>query len=110
MIFDSQSLSASTQSINDHKAYAEWGENMDTLSAESVALSLISKFNDKQLPKASDLMWLVSEQDAPQQMLPMPGSWTVSPDEIYKIPFTRGTRDWAPPRAQIIFTRHPQPE
>lgn len=43
-------------------------------------------------------------------MLPMPGSWTVSPDEIYKIPFTRGTRDWAPPRAQIIFTRHPPPE
>ena len=79
---------------------------LDTLSAESVALSLISKFSDKQLPRACDLIWLVSEQDAPQQMLPMPGSWTVNPDEVYKIPFTRGTRDWAPPRSQIIFTRH----
>lgn len=43
-------------------------------------------------------------------MLPMPGSWTVSPDDTFKIPFTRGTRDWAPPRAQIIFTRHPTTE
>lgn len=42
---------------------AEWGDNnMDALSAESVALSLIAKFSDKQLPKASDLLWLVSEQ------------------------------------------------
>lgn len=49
-------------------------------------------------------------QDTPQQMLPMPGSWTVSPDDTFKIPFTRGTRDWAPPRAQIIFTRHPTNE
>lgn len=80
---------------------------MDTLSAESVALSLISKFSDKQLPRACDLMWLVSEQDAPQQLLPMPSSWAVNPDETYAIPFTRGTRDWAPPRPQIIFTRHP---
>ncbi len=35
-------------------------------SAESVALSLIKQFKEKQLPKASDLQWLVSEQDAPQ--------------------------------------------
>lgn len=34
----------------------------DALSAESVALSLISKFSDKQLPRACDLLWLVSEQ------------------------------------------------
>lgn len=39
-----------------------------TMSAEGVALSLISKFSDKQLPKASELEWLVSEQDAPQQV------------------------------------------
>ena len=36
------------------------------VSAESVALSLIKQFSEKQLPKASDLQWLVSEQDAPQ--------------------------------------------
>ena len=35
-------------------------------SAESVAISLIKRFSEKQLPKASDLEWLVSEQDAPQ--------------------------------------------
>lgn len=82
----------------------------EALSAEAVALSLISKFSDKQLPRASDLLWLVSEQDAPQQLLPMPGSWSADNDDKYKInTFMRGTRDWAPPRAQIIFTRHPKP-
>lgn len=38
------------------------------LSAESVALSLLRKFSEKQLPKASDLQWLVSEQEAPQRV------------------------------------------
>ena len=38
------------------------------VSAESVAISLLKKFSEKQLPKASDLEWLVSEQDAPQQV------------------------------------------
>ena len=42
------------------------------LSAESVALSLIKKFSEKQLPKASDLQWLVSEQDAPQAVSVVP--------------------------------------
>ena len=37
--------------------------NDSILSAEGVALSLISKFSKKHLPKASDLKWLVSEQD-----------------------------------------------
>ena len=40
--------------------------NATLVSAESVALSLIKQFSEKQLPKASDLEWLVSEQDAPQ--------------------------------------------
>lgn len=107
-----QTLSVSTQNINDHQAYAEWEEiNNQTLSAESVALSLITKFSDKQLPRASDLLWLVSEQEAPQRMLPMPDGWSVDPDDNCSIAtFTRGTRDWAPPRRQIIFTRHPQPK
>ncbi|KAG5891026.1 hypothetical protein JTB14_035218 [Gonioctena quinquepunctata] len=80
----------------------------DILSAEGVALSLISKFSDKQLPRASDLEWLVSE-DAPQE-LPLPKSWPVSPDSPEEnITLLRGTAEWAPPRPQIIFTRHPSP-
>jgi hypothetical protein len=38
------------------------------LSAEGVALSLLRRFSEKHLPRASDLEWLVSEQDAPQQV------------------------------------------
>jgi hypothetical protein len=38
------------------------------LSAEGVALSLLRQFSEKHLPRASDLEWLVSEQDAPQQV------------------------------------------
>ncbi|KAL6424817.1 hypothetical protein ACFW04_010030 [Cataglyphis niger] len=84
-----------------------------SVSAEGVALSLISRFNEKQLPRASELQWLVSEKDAPQRLLPMPKSWPVSPDEIEiedtrTIPL-RGTIEWAPPRPQIIFTPHPPP-
>lgn len=84
-----------------------------TLSAESVALALLRRFSDKHLPRASDIQWLVSEQDAPQQLLPLPKSWPVSPDaedeDMQQATPLRGTRDWAPPRAQIIFTPHPPP-
>ena len=37
-------------------------------TAESVAISLLKKFSEKQIPKASDLKWLVSETDAPQKV------------------------------------------
>ncbi|XP_039960797.1 run domain Beclin-1-interacting and cysteine-rich domain-containing protein [Bactrocera tryoni] len=89
--------------------YAELNEScLDSLSAEVVGLSLISKFNDKHLPKVSELKWLVSEEDTPQQLLPMPdNSPTSNPDENVIQPLTRGTRYWAPPRQQIIFTDHP---
>lgn len=40
--------------------------NSSQVSAESVAISLLKKFSEKQLPKASDLQWMVSEKDAPQ--------------------------------------------
>lgn len=82
----------------------------DILSAEGVALSLLSKFNEKHLPKASDLEWLVSEEDAPQALLPLPKSWPVDPDgpEGPSTPL-RGTRDWAPPRPQIVLTLLPTP-
>lgn len=39
------------------------------VTAEGVALSLLKSFPDKQLPRASDIDWLVSEKDAPQQVL-----------------------------------------
>ncbi|XP_065172084.1 run domain Beclin-1-interacting and cysteine-rich domain-containing protein [Atheta coriaria] len=83
----------------------------DALSAEGVALSLISKFSDKQLPRASDLEWLISEEEVPQALLPLPKSWPVNPDESeneFSTPL-RGTTEWAPPRPQIIFTMHPMP-
>ncbi|XP_011182004.2 run domain Beclin-1-interacting and cysteine-rich domain-containing protein [Zeugodacus cucurbitae] len=94
---------------SEHIPYAELDENcLDSLSAEVVGLSLISKFNDKHLPKVSELKWLVSEEDTPQQLLPMPdNSPTSNPDENVIRPITRGTRYWAPPRQQIIFTDHP---
>jgi len=44
----------------------------NSLSAESVAISLLKKFSEKQLPKASDLVWLVSEKDAPQKVVFLP--------------------------------------
>lgn len=82
------------------------------LTAESVALSLLRKFSEKHLPKASELQWLVSEQEAPQRLLPLPDSWPISPDVIeeeYNLTKTRlrGNLEWAPPRAQIIFSIHP---
>lgn len=82
-----------------------------SMSAEGVALSLLSRFSEKQLPRASELQWLVSEKDAPQRLLPLPKSWPISPDEAensQSIPL-RGTTEWAPPRPQIIFTPHPPP-
>ncbi|XP_014481802.1 PREDICTED: run domain Beclin-1 interacting and cysteine-rich containing protein [Dinoponera quadriceps] len=87
--------------------------NESSVSAEGVALSLISRFSEKQLPRASELQWLVSEKDAPQRLLPMPKSWPVSPDETEIEDATtvslRGTAEWAPPRPQIIFTPHAPP-
>ncbi|KAK6195419.1 hypothetical protein SNE40_000855 [Patella caerulea] len=88
------------------------------LSAESVAISLIKKFSEKKLPKASDLEWLVSEQDAPQALLPLPKSYPVSPDDGENSDLLstniqtrlRGNLEWAPPRAQIIFNIHPPPK
>ncbi|XP_044734383.1 run domain Beclin-1-interacting and cysteine-rich domain-containing protein isoform X2 [Chrysoperla carnea] len=90
------------------------GQSDCVLSAEGVALSLISKFKPKQLPKASELQWLVSELEVPQQLLPLPTSWPISPDASVSsspdhITPLRGTVDWAPPRPQIIFTLHPVP-
>ncbi|KAH8308486.1 hypothetical protein KR044_011973, partial [Drosophila immigrans] len=76
-------------------------------SAEAVGLQLISRFKDQQLPKLGDLKWLVSEQDAPQQLLPLPKPLPQHQLQEESSGLTRGTRTWAPPRQQIIFTEHP---
>ncbi|XP_001655872.2 run domain Beclin-1-interacting and cysteine-rich domain-containing protein [Aedes aegypti] len=80
--------------------------DVKTYSAEGVALSLLSKFNEKQLPTACEMLWLVSEQDAPQQLLPIPpDGYIANPDDQNGVnTIIRGTREWAPPRPQIIFT------
>ncbi|KAH9369542.1 hypothetical protein HPB48_019667 [Haemaphysalis longicornis] len=83
-------------------------------SAEAVALNLLRRFSEKQLPKASDLQWLVSEQDAEQSLLPLPDAWPVSPDEVEEEYYSahkmrlRGNSEWAPPREQIIFSMQPE--
>ncbi|XP_052795978.1 run domain Beclin-1-interacting and cysteine-rich domain-containing protein-like [Mya arenaria] len=88
-------------------------ENGNIMSAESVAISLLKKFSEHQLPKASDLQWLVSESDAPQRLLPLPNSYPVSPDDAdnpkQSMTRLRGNMEWAPPRPQIIFNIHPPP-
>lgn len=43
------------------------GDSQATMSAEGIALCLLRDFRDKPLPKASDLIWLVSEHEVPQQ-------------------------------------------
>ncbi|CAK9828348.1 Run domain Beclin-1-interacting and cysteine-rich domain-containing protein [Anthophora retusa] len=97
------------QSSPGHGSESTLTEN--SMSAEGVALSLLSRFSEKQLPRASELQWLVSEKDAPQRLLPLPKSWPINPDDAensQSIPL-RGTMEWAPPRPQIIFTSHPPP-
>ncbi|GAB0089314.1 uncharacterized protein DMENIID0001_038340 [Sergentomyia squamirostris] len=111
---DEMRLSETSQNTNDHVAYAEWGENsLEALSAEGVALSLISKFSDKHLPRASELMWLSPDNEplTPQNSSITPNSGNGGhPGDRFRINSAlRGTKDWAPPRAQIIFTRHPSP-
>ncbi|KAK8749524.1 hypothetical protein OTU49_015407 [Cherax quadricarinatus] len=84
----------------------------DLTSAENVALNLLKHFNEQRLPKASELEWLVSEQDVPQKLLPLPTSVAVSPDDagavkaLHSQTQFRGTSDWAPPRPQLILTLH----
>uniref|UniRef100_A0A182K5P9 DUF4206 domain-containing protein n=1 Tax=Anopheles christyi TaxID=43041 RepID=A0A182K5P9_9DIPT len=85
-----------------------------TYSAEEIAISLLGKFHDKQLPSACDFLWLVSEQDAPQKLLPIPSGGVIDPDETHAHAhdagtLIRGTQEWAPPRPQVIFTYKPPP-
>ena len=38
------------------------------MSADSIAISLLRRFSEKQMPKASELEWLVSADDVPQEV------------------------------------------
>ena len=53
----------------------------DDYSAEVVAKSLLKRFAGRKLPAASDLKWIVSEDQVPQAILPLPNAWPVSPDD-----------------------------
>uniref|UniRef100_A0A8D8GI23 Run domain Beclin-1-interacting and cysteine-rich domain-containing protein n=1 Tax=Culex pipiens TaxID=7175 RepID=A0A8D8GI23_CULPI len=100
--------SAEDEAVEASESGLDPGQQVKSYSAEGVALSLLSKFNEKQLPTACDLLWLVSEQDAPQQILPIPPNGQIAnPDDLNGSALNtiiRGTREWAPPRPQIIFT------
>lgn len=94
------------------------------LSAEAVAKSLLQKFGNTSHPAACELQWLVSFQDAPQSLLPLPQTVAVAPDDVPQVDAMRrhavsrqnslpcrirGNSEWAPPRAQIIFHAHKPP-
>lgn len=51
------------------------------LSAEAVAKSLLQKFAKTSHPAACELQWLVTYQDAPQSLLPLPQTVAVAPDD-----------------------------
>ena len=55
------------------------------LSAETVAKSLLEKFSNRKHPAASELQWLVSFQDAPQSLLPLPEAVAVAPDDVLQV-------------------------
>ncbi|XP_013067442.2 run domain Beclin-1-interacting and cysteine-rich domain-containing protein-like isoform X2 [Biomphalaria glabrata] len=88
-------------------------ESLNPGSAEYIAISLLKKFSEKHLPKASELEWLVNEVDVPQSLLPLPASIPISPDDADNGDLAtpnktrlRGNMEWAPPRQQIIFSIH----
>lgn len=105
---DSELMSVSTTNLSAvvPGVAVEWREYN---SAEEVGLSLLAKFTEQSLPKASDIHWMVSDQvNASYSGSSGWGSCEdggMSGDISAKISFCRGTNEWAPPRAQIIFTR-----
>uniref|UniRef100_A0A915HLB8 Rubicon Homology domain-containing protein n=1 Tax=Romanomermis culicivorax TaxID=13658 RepID=A0A915HLB8_ROMCU len=83
-------------------------------SAEAVATELLELFSKKYIsPALTNLRlpddYLVSFEDAPQSLLPMPSGVIISAEDTFdgnpesKL---RGTSDWAPPRQQVIFNIH----
>lgn len=65
-------------------------DNLETkhstqLSAETVAKNLLQKFANRKHPVANELQWLVSYQDAPQSLLPLPETVAVAPDDVPQV-------------------------
>lgn len=107
--YSKRTSSTSSDDVNVNVPHMEW--NADPHSAESIAMILMSKFKNQRLPNP---IWMVNEAMAPQQLLPFPDSsfsYPINPDDPFHLnTFIRGSKDWAPPRQQIIFTVHPTPD
>lgn len=108
---NSSSKQHSTSESEDvHVPHMEWNSAIDVNSPESIAMSLMSRFKNASLPSANNLLWMVSESQAPQSLLPLPDSFPINPDENFNFNAIRGQQYWAPPRGQVIFTVHPAPD
>lgn len=71
-------------------------------SAEAIAISLLKRFSESQLPKASDLDWIVSEFETPQSLLSLSRGAPAEPDSAEADNCRlRGTLEWAPLRPQV---------
>lgn len=108
---DKRTSSTSSDDLNENTPQMEWNVCEDPHSAESIAMILMAKFKNQRSP--NNLLWLVNESQTPQQLLPFPDtfSFPVNPDEPFHLnTFIRGSKDWAPPRQQVIFTVHPSPD
>jgi len=82
-------------------------------SAESIALSLLSRVGYGRLPPADKLTWLVSREEVDQDLLPLPSSLPIDPeayDDFHDATELRGTLTWAPPRPQIVLTVQDKPK
>ncbi|RWS03619.1 run domain Beclin-1 interacting and cysteine-rich containing protein-like isoform X2, partial [Dinothrombium tinctorium] len=90
-----------TSSIQNEKC-----EALNT-SAENIAVNLLRRFSEKHvLPRnPAELDWIVSENEAPQQLLPLPAFIHI--DEENEGIRLRGNLEWAPLRPQLIL--HIQP-
>jgi len=99
---------------NDEDFMAAETRSTDTLtdcSAECIALSLLSQVGRGRLPPADKLCWLVSRDMVDQDLLPLPSSIPVDPDQDQELASSqghvteiRGSLTWAPPRPQIVLT------
>ncbi|GAU88592.1 hypothetical protein RvY_01264-2 [Ramazzottius varieornatus] len=73
-------------------------------SAEAIAISLLKHFSASQLPKASDLDWIISEFETPQGLLSLsrgvPAERDLAEADNCRL---RGTLEWAPLRPQVIY-------
>ena len=77
-------MSTTTLVSTEDNSSAE-AKNSSQLSAETVAKCLLQKFANRRHPAASELQWLVSFQDAPQSLLPLPKTVAVAPDDVPQV-------------------------